>query len=145
MAALEVVHGRLDRLGLTPSAWSFTAARPTRRLSSRDQSHAQTRTAQVNGSTEQVEALGQARELLNRHASLMNTPLEPAGVTVFQVIGRLAGLNERVSEPIDFELVDSTKWTKTEFSTKRRGLEDLQIHLKEDRPSERSSLVGGDA
>jgi hypothetical protein len=75
----------------------------------------------------------------------MNTPLEPAGVTVFQVIGRLAGLNERVSEPIDFELVDSTKWTKTEFSTKRRGLEDLQIHLKEDRPSERSSLVGGDA
>ena len=138
MAALEVVFSRLERLGLGVICLELHSRKASKKAVL-DEIHRTMKLGRprVNGSTEQIEALGRARDQLNQHASLLNTPLEPSGVTVFQIFGRLASLNERVPEPIDFELTGSTSWTKNAFEARRRGLEDLQTHLKEiGRPSE---------
>jgi very-short-patch-repair endonuclease len=138
MAALEVVYGRLERLGLGVICLELHSRKANKKAVLEEiNGTLKLGRPKVNGSAEQIEALGRIRDQLNRHASLLNTPLEPAGVTIFQIFGRLAGLNERVPETIDFELVASTSWTKTEFDARRRGLEDLQTHMKEiGRPSE---------
>ncbi len=94
MAALEVVHSRLE------------SARPGRDLPGAAQQQgeqegrprragADARPWPAEGakpSDERIEALHAAIERLNGHAEVMNTPLEPAGVTPFQVIGRLTHL-----------------------------------------------------
>ena len=138
MAALEVVSSRLERLGLGALCLELHSHKANKKAVLEEIHHTlKLGRPRVNGSAEQVEELGRVRDQLNRHAALMNTPLEPAGVTVFQIIGRLAGLNDRVSEPIEFALVEPGTWTKAEFEAKRRGLEDLQTHLKEiGRPSD---------
>lgn len=138
MAALEVVSQRLERLGLGALGLELHSHKANKKAVL-DQIHhtLQLGRPKVKGSTELVEELGRVRDQLNRHAALMNTPLEPAGVTVFQLIGRWAGLKDRVTEPIEFPLIDPEKWPKAEFDARRRGLEDLQAHLKEiGRPSD---------
>jgi very-short-patch-repair endonuclease len=138
MAALEVVYGRLERLGLGVICLELHSRKASKKAVLEEIGGTlKLGRPRVNGSTEQVEALGRIRDQLNRHASLLNTPLEPAGVTIFQIYGRLAGLNELVPETIDFELVDPCSWTGADFQARRQGLEDLQSHLKElGRPSE---------
>ncbi len=138
MAALEVVYSRLERLGLGVICLELHSRKANKKAVLEEiNGTLKLGRPKVNGSTEQIEALGRIRDQLNRHASLLNTPLEPAGVTIFQIFGRLAGLNERVPETIDFELVEPSSWTRTEFEARRQGLEDLQTHLKAiGRPSE---------
>ena len=55
----------------------------------RDRAHARARATQAPWSEEQLESLQAAIDRLKRHAAVMNTPIEPAGLTPYQVIGRL--------------------------------------------------------
>ncbi len=138
MAALEVVYGRLDRLGLGVICLELHSRKASKKAVLEEiNATLKLGRPKLNGSTEPIEALGRIRDQLNQHASLLNTPLEPAGVTIFQIYGRLASLNELVPETVDFELVDPGSWTRADFQARRQGLEDLQAHLKEvGRPGE---------
>ena len=138
MAALEVVYSRLERLGLGVICLELHSRKANKKAVLEELGATlKLGRPKVNGSAEQVEALGQIRDPLNRHTSLLNTPLDPAGLTIFQIYGRLATLNELVPETIDFELVAPSTWTRSEFLARRQGLEDLQTHLREiGRPSE---------
>ncbi len=138
MAALEVVYNRLERLGLGVICLELHSRKASKKAVLEEiNGTLKLGRPRVGGSTEQIEALGRIRDQLNHHASLLNTPMEPAGISIFQIYGRLAALNELVPETIDFELVGPTSWTRAEFLSRRQGLEDLQTHLKEiGRPGE---------
>ncbi len=130
LAALEVVYGRLDRLGLGPLCLELHSHKANKKSVLEELKATLNLTRpKTNGSTSQTEALHVARERLNRHASIMNTPLESAEISPFQIIGRLVRLYGQGATPVDFELVRPELWTRDQFLDKCRRLQDLQSHL----------------
>ncbi len=93
MAALEVVHSRLERLGLGPICLELHSSKANKKtvLEEIARTLALGR-PRSQWSNERLETLQAAIDRLNRHAAVMNTPIEPAGVTPYQVIGRLSHL-----------------------------------------------------
>ena len=143
MAALEVVYSRLERLGLGVICLELHSRKANKKAVLEEiNGTLKLGRPKVNGSTEQIEALGRIRDQLNRHASLLNTPLEPAGVTIFQIFGRLAGLNELRTRDDRFragrpELVDQDRVPRQAPGPRR-----LADPPEGDRTAERTSLVG---
>ncbi len=132
MAALEVVHGRLERLGLGSICLELHSSKANKKIVLEEIS----RTLALGRpksqwSEERLESLQAAIDRLNRHAAVMNTPIEPAGFTPYQIIGRLAHLYARGIEAATFSLPAPESWSGSKFREHCRGLADLQKHLEE--------------
>ena len=132
MAALDVVHSRLERLGLGAICLELHSNKANKKavLDEIARTLALGR-PKAQGSEERLEALQSAIDRLNRHAEVMNTPIEPAGVTPYQVIGRLTHLYARGIEAADFSLPKPETWSGSTFREHCRALADLQKHLEE--------------
>jgi very-short-patch-repair endonuclease len=131
MAALEVVHSRLERLGLGAICLELHSNKASKKAVLEELA----RTLSLGRPTakrleEQIEALQAAIERLNRHSEVMNTPLEPAGVTPYQIIGRLTGLYSKGVEATGLALSKAENWSNNEFQDRCRDLADLQTHLR---------------
>jgi very-short-patch-repair endonuclease len=132
MAALEVVHSRLERLGLGAICLELHSSKANKKVVLEEIA----RTLALGrpksqGSEERLESLQAAIDRLNRHAAVMNTPIEPAGFTPYQIIGRLTHLYSRGIEAATFSLPAPESWSGPTFREHRRGLADLQKHLEE--------------
>src|SRR5262249_31634324 len=132
MAALEVVHSRLERLGLGAICLELLSNKANKKAVLEDLA----RTIALGRpksqvSEERIEALREAIERLNRHAAVMNTPLEPAGVTPYQVIGRLSCLYGKGVEATGLALTKPETWSGSKFRDRCRALADLQNHHEE--------------
>ena len=132
MAALEVVHSRLERLGLGSICLELHSSKANKKtvLEEIARTLALGR-PKSQWSDERLESLQEAIDQLNRHAVAMNTPIEPAGVTPYQVIGRLAHLYARGIEATTFSLPAPESWSGSRFREHCRALADLQKHLEE--------------
>ena len=132
MAALEVVHSRLERLGLGPICLELHSSKANKKtvLEEIARTLALGR-PRSQWSNERLETLQAAIDRLNRHAAVMNTPIEPAGVTPYQVIGRLSHLYARGIEAASFSLPAPESWSGSRFREHCRVLADLQKHLEE--------------
>jgi very-short-patch-repair endonuclease len=132
MSALEVVHNRLERLGLGSICLELHSSKANKKIVLEEIA----RTLALgrpkpHWSEERLESLQAAIDHLNCHAEVMNTPIEPAGVTPYQVIGRLARLYARGIEATTFPLPEPESWSGSKFRDHCRGLADLQEHLAE--------------
>ncbi len=132
MAALEVVQGRLERLGLGPICLELHSHKANKKavLDEIARTLALGR-PKLESSDEALIALQGAIDRLNRHAALMNTPLQPAGITAFQLIGLLAHLYARGIVPLHLELPAPESWSAADFREHCARLADLQKHLEE--------------
>ena len=132
MAALEVVHSRLERLGLGSICLELHSNKANKKtvLEEIARTLALGR-PKSQWSDERLESLQEAINHLNQHAAAMNAPIEPAGVTPYQVIGRLARLYARGIEATTFSLPAPESWTGSRFREHCRSLADLQKHLEE--------------
>ena len=132
MAALDVVHGRLERLGLGPICLELHSSKANKKtvLGEIERTLALGR-PRAHRSDEELEALRAAIDRLNRHAEVMNTPIEPAGVTPHQVIGRLTRLHAQGIGAAALPLPSPESWSGAQFREHCRGLADLQKHLEE--------------
>jgi len=132
MAALEVVKRRLDALDLGALCLELHSHKANKKaiLNELDRTLNLGR-PKVENIAEQVEALVNARDRLNRHAEVMNASLLPAGVTAYEVIGHLVGHYGGEAQAAGLRLPDSVRWSKKEFQERCRRLEDLQTHLKD--------------
>jgi very-short-patch-repair endonuclease len=131
MAALEVVQGRLERLGLGSICFELHSHKANKKAVLEDLA----RTLALgrpkgHESDEPLERLGAAIARLNDHAALMNTPIDPAGLTPYQVIGRLRGLYDRGIEALDLGLTGLESWPAGRFREVGRAVEDLHAHLE---------------
>jgi very-short-patch-repair endonuclease/DNA polymerase III delta prime subunit len=132
MAALDVVYSRLDRLGLTAMCLELHSNKANKKTLLEDLSRTLNLGRPKNGnSAGQVEALGAAISRLNRHAEMMNTTLEPAGVTPYEIIGHLSSLYGRGIAATNLPLVEPESWTNEDFDERCRAMDDLQIYLKD--------------
>ncbi len=132
LAALEVVHSRLERLGLGAICLELHSSKAKKKtvLDEIARTLALGR-PKAHPSEERLEALQSAIDRLNRHAEVMNSRIEPAGVTPYQVLGRLTRLYAEGVEAADLPLAAPESWTGPVFREHCRGLADLQEHLAE--------------
>jgi Protein of unknown function (DUF4011)/AAA domain len=132
MAALDVVHGRLERLGLGSLCLELHSHKANKKavLGEIARTLALGR-PKSRRSSERIEALQSATDRLNRHVGVMNTPIQPAGFTPFQVIGRLAQLYGQGIEAVNLPLAGPETWSSSQFREHCRSLSDLQQHLEE--------------
>jgi Protein of unknown function (DUF4011)/AAA domain len=132
MAALEVVQSRLERLGLGSICLELHSSKANKKtvLEEIARTLALGR-PKSRWSEERLESLQAAIDRLNCHAALMNTPIEPAGFTPYQIIGRLAHLYAQGIEAATFFLPAPESWSGSKFREHCRALADLQKYLEE--------------
>jgi very-short-patch-repair endonuclease len=132
MAALEVVHGRLERLGLGAICLELHSNKANKKtvLGEIARTLALGR-PKARLSEERIEALQSAVDRLNRHAEAMNAPIEPAGLTPYEIIGKLTRLHAQGIEAANLPLPNPETWTGPRFREHCRALADLQKHVEE--------------
>lgn len=126
MAALNVVRGNLDRIGLGELCLELHShkARKKAILENLKQTY-QLAEAPPTTPDDLVEQLRAARNKLNEHVQHMHTPLEPSGMTPFQVFGALARLAGTGLTPPGFQLPQARSWTRRDREDRARGLDQL--------------------
>jgi very-short-patch-repair endonuclease len=130
MAALEVVQRRLVQLGLGAICLELHSSKASKRevLNELERTLSLGR-PRPRGSAERIEALDEAITRLNRHADVLNTPLEPAGVTPFQVFARLSRLMDEGVEGVNLSLASPETWSKGALEDRCREVADLQKYI----------------
>jgi len=130
MAALEVVHDRLEKAGLGALCLELHSRKATK-----TSVHAQLKAAldlpnmagNADGLLDKLEA---QQALLNRHAAELNEPLAPMGFTPFEVLGAICRLH-RVGTPApDFEVPRAAEYTKAELAAFTADLDELAERLQ---------------
>lgn len=132
MAALEVVHGRLSRLGLGPICLELHSHKVSKKavLEELARTLKLGRPRAEDGDGE-VESLREAIERLNRHAGAMNAPIGASGVSPFHAIGILASLSARGIDATDLDLPGWEGWTAADFRRRVGLVADVEAHLAE--------------
>jgi very-short-patch-repair endonuclease len=111
MAALEVVQRRLDEIKLGPIAIELHSHKISKKaiLNELKQTLELLRpsSSSMHGTIQRLE---QVRKRLNEHAALLNTVIEPCGLTPFQIIGNLACLDQTPSKALIKSLKGAASW-----------------------------------
>lgn len=132
LAALEVVKSRLDRCGLGPVCLELHSHKANKSSLYADLKRTlelgRPRVAHVE---EQCAALDAARQRLNRHSAFMNTPLQPAGMTPFQVLGKLSRLRASGVRSAPFVLEAPTSWSRQDFTEYSRRLREFEAYISD--------------
>jgi very-short-patch-repair endonuclease len=130
MAALEVVHSRLERLGLGPICLELHSHKANKKavLEELARTLALGR-PRSQAAGDRLERLQAAIERLNGHAEVMNTPMAPSGLSPYEIIGQLRSLYGHGVEPLNLGLAGLESLTHSQFFDRCRDVEDLQAQL----------------
>src|SRR3546814_19476778 len=113
MAALEVVHRRLQQVGLGPLTLELHSNKANKRSlleelkRTRDAKHRGAR-----GDLTVVDKLGATGDDLNRFAARLHLPLAPSAPSTHANLGRLSSVVVRVGPPA-YTLAQAARWSKT--------------------------------
>ncbi|MGV1682369.1 DUF3320 domain-containing protein [Sphingopyxis sp. NJF-3] len=112
MAALEVVHRRLQQVGLGPLTLELHSNKANKRSlleelkRTRDAQHRSAR-----GDLTVVDKLGSTGDDLNSFAARLHTPLAPSELSPHAILGRLASVGDRVGTPA-YPLAKAESWSR---------------------------------
>src|SRR3546814_15268624 len=112
MAALEVVHRRLQQVGLGPLTLELHSNKANKR--SLLEELKRTRDAQhrgARGDLTVVDKLGATGDDLNRFAARLHMPLAPSQLSPHAILGRLASVADRVGTPA-YPLAQAETWSR---------------------------------
>jgi len=133
MAALEVVHRRLQQSGLGPLALELHSNKVTKRAVLEELRR--TRDAQIRtmrGDTAVIDRLAEATQALNVFADRLHEPLRPCGLSPHQIVGRLVKAHDDQA-PSGFRLDTASDWMPAEFDRRRKLAQEL---------AERAAVLG---
>jgi very-short-patch-repair endonuclease len=115
MAALEVVHRRLQQVGLGPLTLELHSNKINKRTVLEELKR--TRDAQhrgMRGDPTVVDRLGETRDELNAFARRLHAPLEPCGLSPQAILGRLARAQD--GDAADFHRLEGAEsWTRETY------------------------------
>jgi hypothetical protein len=131
MAALDVVKRRLDEVDLGSICLELHSRKTNKRAVHEEFRRALTVNQCKVGDLDGLAAsLKDARDCLNVHAENLHRPLQPSGLTAFQIVGELVRMKADGVPPADFGLVEPLTWSRTQLKEKRNLLNDVVIHLR---------------
>lgn len=128
-AALEVVKRRMDALGLGAAVLELHSGKPSKRAVL-DELRATLALPPVppRAREDAIQRLGELRGRLNRHAASMRAPVGQSGLSVQEVIARLAALRARGALPPGFTL-DAAGWDAARITALRGAVDELAARL----------------
>ena len=136
LTALQVVKRKLENEGLDSLCLELHSNKANKGavLSEIDRTW-QLGRPRDDGSEFVVEQLEQIRGRLNAHAALVHRKLdEPHGLSPFEIIGKLALLDDKVDFKEDLPLVDDLSWDPAAFMVRRDLAKDMAARLAEMEP-----------
>lgn len=130
MAALQVVKSRLERAGLDAVCLELHSNKANKRAMISELGRTLRLGRPKRDESETLTALEKAIERLNRHAELMNSVIEPCGLTPFEVIGKLSGLSALSLPSPGPAPTEWRAWTRGDVDERTAGLAELETLLK---------------
>lgn len=132
LAALEVVKSRLDRLGIGPVGLELHSNKANKRMVLEELGKTlDLGRPKIHGAEAVVRQLTAARDALNAHTAAMNSPVEPASITPYQLLGEMAKFAAGGLPTPTFFLPNPESWTKTEVEDRSRRLTDFMRHARD--------------
>lgn len=129
MAALDVVHRRLQAVGLGPLTLELHSSKANKRAVLEELKRTkELALAPRRMDTSLVDALGTTRDALNGHVAMLHTVQQPYGLTPFQVIGQLIRIAG--SQSLEVELAAAANWTPVERAERHDLARELADRLE---------------
>jgi very-short-patch-repair endonuclease len=119
MAALEVVHRRLQQVGLGPLTLELHSNKVSKRTVLEELRN--TRDANIRRTRSDltiIQRLGDARTELNDFADRLHQPMDPSGLSPFQILGRLARAQTTQPETVH-ALAEAETWGREDVVRRR--------------------------
>ncbi|MCC5807027.1 MAG: DUF3320 domain-containing protein [Opitutales bacterium] len=130
MAALEVVRRRIEQIGLGPLAVELHSHTTSKKAFVEELGRTLREGRPVcEGIERKLGQLRKARDELNAHAALLNTPLPPFALTPFQIIGQLARMDQDPAETPRGSLDGGEDWTPAEMEERENTVDLLAQRL----------------
>lgn len=118
LAALDVVHRRLQQVGLGPLTLELHSNKVSKRAVLEELK--KTREATLRRPRNDLtilQKLGDTRTELNKFAERLHRSLEPSGLSPFEILGRLARTQKR-ADPV-YPLVEAESWIRADVESRR--------------------------
>ncbi len=132
MAALDVVRRRLANIDLGGMCLELHSNKAKKRAVLQDLERTlRLGRPHVDDVQRHCEELNTCRTRLNRHLQIIHTPIQPSGVTPYQVVGELVRLRAAGTTPPEFTLDNPRQWSREEFQTRLNLLRDLVQRVEE--------------
>jgi len=130
MAALEVVRRRLQHVDLGDMCLELHSNKANKRTVLQDLGQTlQLGRPEVADVQRHCQELQLCRERLNQHVEVIHTPIQPGGITPYQVVGELVRLRAQNTRPPAFSLTSPLEWSRHDFQKRRNLLRDLAEHV----------------
>lgn len=111
LAALNVVHSRLQRAGLSPVCLELHSRNANKRAVLEEIARTLNTAPPTLTDGKVVEALCKARDQLNQYAAMLNTPLGNTQVTPFDALGTQVYLSDAGIQPPDLDIPAAATWS----------------------------------
>ncbi len=130
MAALEVVHTRLVKAGISEICLELHS-----RKANKKSVHEQLKVSidpapELTPPMQKVDRLKELQDFLNSHASRVNTPLSPWGFTPYELLGELCLTDLEDARPLDSQVPGADSYTKESLEQFLYELKDLCERLR---------------
>lgn len=125
MAALEVVHRRLEQSGLSELTLEIHSRKANKQAFHEQLKSALDMPAQPSPPMADVDRLGEIQEVLNKHADKLNTPVQPWDFTPFELIGALSRLYRLGIPSLENSIPGADSYTKPQLKGLQTEIGDL--------------------
>ena len=129
MAALEVVHRRLNNVGLGEMCLELHSHKANKRALLEDLRHTLDLGLPRRLDTETLGRLAETRARLNEHAAIMHSVIGRSGATPFTIIGELVRLARKGVTHFDFNLPGVSGWTRREIEEGQALIGELSAQI----------------
>lgn len=132
MAALEVVHRRMENIGLGPLCLELHSHKANKRAVLEELK----RTKELgrprgNDGSQAAKKLEALQKRLNDHATVLHTPHQPSGLTAFQIIGHSVRLRQDGVDARNIALEKPESWSAEDKQEREAILSDVLARMKE--------------
>lgn len=129
MAALNVVHDRLSKLGLGRFCLEAHSTKAGKLKIVEELKHTLEMPVQSNGSLleEQLSNLKRVKNQLNNYVSEIHLNRDPLGISIYQAIGKVKKLDKIASPDFDLPWNDVTEVSRAQLNEKLEALESLAV------------------
>jgi len=129
MAALEVVHRRLEKVGLSDITLELHSRKGNKRAFHEQLKVALDYPAQSKPSMRDVDRLDELQGFLNDHSDKLNNVLEPWGFTPYELLGALSKFSRLGIRPLNEDVPAAGAYSKTQLEILVNEVKDLVARL----------------
>ena len=131
MAALQVVHRRLETIGLGPLCIELHSHKANKKAVLQELEATLELGKPKEGNNKlHADELTACRDRLNQHSDEMHTQLMPSRRTPFQIVGQLVRLQTEGAVAPDFEFPEAASWSPEVYRQNLGLIKDLALHLE---------------